>query len=196
MAPKIIIFLLSIAVCITFNPLRAQEHYSYPEIIQCSKCKGLGTIKCKKCKGKGYKEKKGEKIDCSKCDALGYKICKECNGKGAYKIRYCLTCYGNGSLKCSWCDGEGTRGYELITVPCHACHRSKEYTCPSCKGIPKAPLICSKCNNKGKITCTKCDKNGMVKEYQEKRCSHCNGFKKKTCRSCNGKGNITYYILE
>lgn len=199
---RIISFLLFVVLIASYD-LDAQDHYSRPEIIQCSKCKGSRTIKCKKCKGKGYKDKKGEKIECSKCETLGYKICEDCNGKGAYKIWYCLTCKACGILQCSWCHGNGTFGYESVKVSCPKCYGKKEYLCPVCergpKGNVRGPLgkvTCTMCNDVKKIKCNKCDINGMVWISQAKLCSHCNGFKQKICRDCNGIGTVRSFIVE
>ena len=148
--------------------------YSCNQTGECRYCDGEGEVECDNCDGDGWV---WVDVECHACCGTGdyhlrnggYVTCKACRGTGVHhrKKEDCDECFGDGTITCDKCDGEGT---------CSKCEGEGYVTCRACGGYGN----CGKCNGKGKVKCKMCHATGV--------CPTCHSTGRVTCSVCNGTG--------
>jgi hypothetical protein len=162
----------------------------------CEVCKGDGEIICPECQGvpETCKECKGE--GCDECDDTGTKICDTCSDSiyvrgGGFKRKNkgkidcdcdggfikCSTCDGDGSRECEKCEGIGHTDCEDCSYgrnDCEDCNGTGENgECKVCKGVGHLGPCKNPACDDGEEKCTKC--NGTGERDKSKGIDLCTG---------------------
>jgi len=155
--------------------------------IQCSKCKGKGTVTVYLQSGGFYEEQ------CSTCSGAKNVNCSTCGGTGKLTILKCLDCGQTGIGSVS----------HVYTYTCTKCGATSSGS-GTCKKTVANKNTCSACTN-GTITssCTTCSGSGKVKctatgcssGKVTVNCSTCGGNKTvpTACGTCGGVGKLPVY---
>ena len=113
------------------------------------------------------------------------------------EFRYCRTCGGDATSRCSECQGKGKR--KRMCLPCNGLGvivrvgvNGKVERCKVCKGKPLRRLdTCKQCKGKGRVSCLSCSKPFKIPKPSEicttRPCTYCNGrgsFGDKVLTSC------------
>lgn len=113
------------------------------QLVQCSKCRGKGSVECKVCKGKN-------KITCTRCKGSGRESCDQCNNTRQVVISVTIR------------DEHGRKTEKKMRVQCPQCHGEGGLTCKDCGGVGEIP--CPNCHGRPE-PCKECVGHGTLVKY-------------------------------
>ena len=139
-----------------------------------------------KTKDEWYRRGSGRVTKCDKCFGEGSIVCSNCNGQGIVEQK-CFQCGGRGeSFKsCRSCNGSGwVKETGVMVGGSHGTGLGG--------GIEERKVQCRTCNGTGKISsgpCNNCHGSGI----ERKQCGSCHGTGNLQCKQCEGQGLILKY---